>query len=122
MFNGVHVLYYSRDAEADRSFFQNILEVPHVDAGHGWLIFQLPPAEAAFHPAEGEAAGTGKMLPAEVYLMCGNLEETLGQLAAKGVACEAVREERWGRLSRMTLPSGGVLGFYEPKHPTAHRL
>ena len=124
MFSGAHVLFFSRDAEADRAFFRDILGLPFVDAGHGWLIFQLPPSEAAVHPVDAGStmAGPGAMLPAEVYLMCDNLDAALAALQAKGVECEPVREERWGRLSRMKLPSGGALGYYEPRHPVAREL
>lgn len=117
MFHGAHLLFYTRDAEADRVFFRDVLEFPSVDAGHGWLLFRLPPAESAFHPSDGEPGPR-----AELYLMCEDLDATLAALAAKGVACEPARDERWGRVSRLTLPSGGMLGFYQPRHPTALTL
>lgn len=115
MINGGHVIIYSEDAEADRAFLGDVLESPHVDAGAGWLIFKLPPSEIAVHPADGPAAH-------ELYLMCDDLDATMAQLAAKGVACAPVTEARWGRLSRLRLPSGGEIGLYEPRHPRATSL
>ncbi|GID97549.1 VOC family protein [Amorphoplanes digitatis] len=112
MINGAHVIIYSRDAEADRDFFRDTLGYPHVDAGHGWLIFRLPPAEVAMHPADGEPAH-------ELYLMCDDLEATMAELSAKGVECTAVTEERWGVRTALRLPGGSELGLYEPRHPVA---
>jgi catechol 2,3-dioxygenase-like lactoylglutathione lyase family enzyme len=113
MINGAHVIIYSRDAEADRAFFRDTLGYPHVDAGHGWLIFRLPPAEVAMHPADGEPAH-------ELYLMCDDLEATMAELSAKGVEFTlAVTEERWGLRTAVRLPGGGELGLYEPRHPVA---
>ena len=112
MISGAHVIVYSQDAEADRAFFRDVLGFPSVDAGHGWLIFALPPSEAAFHPAE--ANGTH-----ELYLMCDDLTAEMTSLTAKGVACSAVHQERWGSLTQVTLPGGGRIGLYQPKHPTA---
>ncbi|MBN9656938.1 MAG: extradiol dioxygenase [Acidobacteria bacterium] len=124
MFSGAHVLFFSRDAEADRLFLRDTLGMPFVDAGHGWLIFQLPPSETAVHPveAEGTARKDGELLPAEVYLMCDDLETTQEALRARGVEMAEVREERWGRVTRLRLPSGGALGLYQPKHATAYDL
>jgi catechol 2,3-dioxygenase-like lactoylglutathione lyase family enzyme len=110
MINGAHVIIYSRDAEADRAFFRDTLGYPHVDAGHGWLIFRLPPAEVAMHPADGEPAH-------ELYLMCDDLEATMAELSAKGVEFTAVSDERWGLRTAVRLPGGGELGLYEPRHP-----
>jgi len=112
---GAHVIVYSRDADADRAFLRDVLEYPHVDAGGGWLIFKLPPAEVAVHPVEG--AGSH-----ELYLMCDNLNATIEQLAAKGVSCGRVSDQRWGLLTSIRLPSGGELGLYEPRHPLATEL
>jgi len=113
MISGAHVIVYSRDAEADRAFFRDVLGFRWVDAGHGWLIFALPPSEAAFHPAE--ANGTH-----ELYFMCDDLKAEMEALRAKGVACSDVHEERWGTLTRIRLPGGGELGLYQPKHAKAH--
>ena len=112
MISGAHVIIYSKDAEADRAFFTEVLEFASVDAGHGWLIFALPPAEAAFHPAEEN----GKH---ELYLMCDDLPSEMERLRVQGVVCSAVHEERWGSLTSIQMPGGGRLGLYQPKHPTA---
>jgi hypothetical protein len=112
MIDGAHVVIYSRDAEADRRFFQDVLRYPHVDAGHGWLIFKLPPAEVAIHPAEAEASH-------ELFLMCDDLAETMAQLAAKGVEFAPVSQERWGVRTSLKLPGGAELGLYQPHHPRA---
>lgn len=109
---GAHILLYSQDAEADRAFFHDVLEFRSVDAGHGWLIFKLPPAEAAMHPADGETR-------AELYLMCDDLQAVIKALAAKNVTCTGVATERWGIRTSIRLPSGGRLGLYQPAHPTA---
>jgi catechol 2,3-dioxygenase-like lactoylglutathione lyase family enzyme len=114
MINGAHVIVYSKDAEADRAFFKDVLGFPSVDAGHGWLIFALPPAEAAFHPGDNGAH--------QLYLMCDDLKSEMASLAAKGVACEEVQEPPWGFLTTVQLPGGGKLGLYQPKHPTAADL
>jgi hypothetical protein len=97
MINGAHVIIYSKDAEADRKFFCDILKFPAVDAGHGWLIFALPPAEAAFHPDE-------KNDRHELYFMCDDLKSTMESLQRNNVKLEAVKQERWGILTELTLP------------------
>jgi catechol 2,3-dioxygenase-like lactoylglutathione lyase family enzyme len=113
MIMGSHVIVYSRDAEADRAFFADVLGQPHVDAGGGWLIFKLPSAELAVHPSD---RSTGH----ELYFMCDDLEATMSELRAKGVDfTHDVSEERWGRLTRFRLPGGGEVGMYEPRHPLA---
>jgi catechol 2,3-dioxygenase-like lactoylglutathione lyase family enzyme len=113
MINGAHVIIYSRDAEADRVFFRDTLGCHYVDAGHGWLIFRLPPAELALHPADGEQAH-------ELFLMCDDVAATVAELAAKGVEFTIpITEERWGLRTALRLPGGGELGLYEPSHPAA---
>ena len=114
MINGAHVIVYSKDAEADRAFFRDVLGWASVDAGRGWLIFALPPAEAAFHPAEENGIH-------ELYFMCDDLKATMAGLRGKGVSCSEVHEERWGSLTHISLPGGGKLGLYEPKHAKAIR-
>ena len=109
MINGAHVVVYSRDPDADRKFIREILGFPHVDAGGGWLIFQLPRAEVAVHPAEAASH--------ELYLMCDDLDASIASLTAKAVPCSSPREERWARLTTVTLPGGGELGLYKPRHP-----
>jgi catechol 2,3-dioxygenase-like lactoylglutathione lyase family enzyme len=112
---GAHVIVYSRDADADRAFFRDVLEYPHVDAGGGWLIFKLPPAEVAVHPVEGAVSN-------ELYLMCDDVDATVEQLAAKGVTCSPVSDQGWGLLTSIRLPGGGELDLYEPRHPKATEL
>jgi catechol 2,3-dioxygenase-like lactoylglutathione lyase family enzyme len=112
MISGAHVVVYSKDAEADRAFFRDVLGFRSVDAGHGWLIFALPPTEAAFHPAE-----TGDSH--ELYLLCDDLEAEIASLAGRGASCSRVKKERWGSITHIQLPGGGTLGLYQPAHPTA---
>jgi catechol 2,3-dioxygenase-like lactoylglutathione lyase family enzyme len=111
-FSGAHVIVYSRDPEADRAFFRDVLDYPHVDAGGGWLIFRLPPAEVAVHPGEDTSSQ-------ELYLMCDDLDATMRELSGRGVCCTDITEARWGRLSGFHLPGGGDVGIYEPRHPRA---
>jgi len=115
MINGAHVVLYSNNADADRAFLRDVLGFPFVDAGHGWLIFALPPTEVAIHPAE-----TGGRH--ELYLMCDDLKAEISALEAKGVTCSAVHDERWGSITMIHLPGGGEVGLYQPKHPTALAL
>jgi catechol 2,3-dioxygenase-like lactoylglutathione lyase family enzyme len=108
---GAHTVLFSTDAEADRAFFKDVLGFPSVDAGGGWLIFRLPPAEAAFHPAEGG----GKH---ELYLMCDDVQATVAELEAKGVEfSRPIADEGWGLVTALKLPSGTGLALYEPRHP-----
>ena len=111
MINGAHVIVYTKDAEADRAFFKQILGFKSVDAGHGWLIFALPPAEAAFHPDDENGRH-------ELYFMCDDIKAEIEALTKKGVKCSKVQEERWGSITMISLP-GGKIGLYQPKHPTA---
>ena len=112
MISGAHVIVYSKNAEADRAFFRDVLGFKSVDAGHGWLIFALPPAEAAVHPSDGRGAH-------ELYFMCADLKSEMASLAKKGVRCPDVQEARWGSITKIPLPGGGEVGLYQPKHPTA---
>jgi catechol 2,3-dioxygenase-like lactoylglutathione lyase family enzyme len=112
MIFGSHVIVYSRDATADRDFFREVLGFSSVDAGNGWLIFALPPAEVAVHPTEGTVL-------ADLYFMCDDLQAEMQALAAKGVACSQVEEARWGSVTKITLPGGAEVGLYQPKHPSA---
>jgi catechol 2,3-dioxygenase-like lactoylglutathione lyase family enzyme len=126
MVSGVHVLIYTPNPDADRVFFREVLGFKFVDVGHGWLIFALPPAEAAFHPIDTAASSmqhAGRtMLGAVVYLMCDNLKATMSALSAKGVACTEIEKESWGIRTTVRLPSGGEIGLYEPTHETALHL
>ena len=112
MIFGAHIVIYSKDASADRAFFRDVLGYPSVDAGHDWLIFTLPPAEVAVHPAE-ESGGH------ELYLMCDDLNSEMVTLRAKGVRCSEMEEAPWGSITRIQLPGGGTVGLYQPKHPLA---
>jgi catechol 2,3-dioxygenase-like lactoylglutathione lyase family enzyme len=109
MINGAHVIIYSRDGDADRAFLKDVLGFRHVDVGHGWLIFALPDSEVAVHPTEGAETH-------ELYLMTDDVNAEIAKLKAAGVACAAVSDEGWGLLTHLTLPGGGQLGLYEPRH------
>ena len=110
MINGAHVVVYTKNAQADRAFFRDILGFPSVDAGYGWLIFAMPTAEAAFHPSEENDSH-------ELFLMCDDLKAEMAALRAKGVECAGVTEARWGSITKLRLPGGGQIGLYQPKHP-----
>jgi catechol 2,3-dioxygenase-like lactoylglutathione lyase family enzyme len=112
MISGAHVIVYSKDPQADRDFLRDTLGLKHVDAGHGWLIFALPPAEIAVHPAEQNDRH-------ELYFMCSDLKAEMAALQARGIECSKVHQERWGSITKIRLPGGGEIGLYEPKHPTA---
>jgi len=114
MINGAHVVMYSGDPKADRKLFKDVLGLGYVDAGGGWLIFELPPAEVAFHPDESGKPGH------ELFLLCDDVEATVERLIVEGVSVEpGFHDERWGRLAFIRLPGGGRLGVYEPRHPRA---
>jgi hypothetical protein len=115
MLTGAHVILYSKDAQKDRDFLRDVLELPHVDAGHGWLIFGLPPSEVAVHPSEGSAAH-------ELYLLCDDVHALVAKMKQQNVACSPVEEQRWGSLTHLTLPGGGKLGVYQAKHPRPQSL
>lgn len=126
MIFGAHVLLYSNDPEADRAFFRDILGFPHVDVGHGWLIFRLPPAETAVHPVgddDTEQVHAGhRLLGAVLYLMCDDLTAEIASLKSKGVSCTEIDEANWGSKTTIKLPSGGEIGLYQPRHATAFDL
>jgi hypothetical protein len=119
---GAHLLLFSQDPDADRAFFRDVLQFPSVDAGRGWMIFKLPPAEAALHPADAGEGSAGHMLGAQFYIMCDDLPALMKSLEAKQVACTAVTTERWGIKTTVKLPSGGEIGLYQPTHPIALNL
>jgi len=108
MIHGAHVIIYSKNADADRAFFKDTLKYDHADAGHGWLIFALPPAEVAMHPGENDTH--------ELYLMCDDVKTFVADMKKKKVKTGPISEERWGTLTSITLPGGGKLGVYEPHH------
>lgn len=122
MITGAHVLFYSTDADADRAFLQNVLQLRSVDAGHGWLIFAMPPTEAAVHPTSTpflQEQGSAKLLGSVLYLMCDDLTTTIADLVARGAQVSTPEEARWGRFTSLQLPSGAALGLYQPGHKTA---
>ncbi|MEO8077463.1 MAG: VOC family protein [Acidobacteriota bacterium] len=123
MFTGAHVLLYSKDSDADRAFFKDVLEFPAVDAGHGWLIFRLPPSEMALHPSDDKGNtpdGEDPLLRGDLFMMCDDVRTVIARLEAKQVVCAPVVQERWGLRTSIRLPSGAALGVYQPSHPTAH--
>ena len=116
MINGAHIILYSTDAEADRVFIRDVLGFAGVDAGDGWLIFKLPPAEIAVHPTDGPVKH-------ECYLLCDDIEKTLADLTARGVTISRPPSRQgWGLLASIELPSGSELSIYQPRHPTAYDL
>jgi len=123
--NGAHFLLYSKDSEADRAFLRDVLQFRSVDAGRGWLIFRLPPAEIAVHPSSEETAAPNAedgVVGAAFYLMCDDLSSTMKDLRAKKVKFSPVEEAQWGTVTTLRLPSGASIGLYQPKHPTALKL
>jgi len=125
MINGAHFLLYSKNPEADRAFLSDVLEFRFVDAGRGWLIFALPPAEIAVHPTDEDAPqlrADGEVIGASFYLMCDDLASTIESLESKDVLCSEINEAPWGIVTSFRLPSGGEIGLYQPKHPTAFDL
>jgi hypothetical protein len=109
MITGAHSVIYSTDAEADRAFLRDVLKLTHVDVGHGWLIFGLPPAEVAVHPSEKNDVH-------EFFLMCDDLNAFIAELKKHHIACDPVQDQRYGLLTQLTLPGGGKLGVYQPRH------
>ena len=115
MITGLHAIVFSPQAEKVRAFFTDVLGMPSVDAGGGWLIFALPPAELAIHPADGESHH-------EFYLMCDNIRATLAELRSKGVdVAQDVSDQGWGLLAAIRLPDGSEFPIYEPRHPSPPR-
>jgi catechol 2,3-dioxygenase-like lactoylglutathione lyase family enzyme len=109
---GIHAVIFSRDADGVRAFFRDVLGLSSVDAGGGWLIFALPPAELAAHPADGDGHH-------ELYLMCDDVQATVEELTVKGVEfTQPVGDQGFGLMTALRLPGGGELGLYEPRHPS----
>jgi|SRR5581483_8873863 len=109
MITGAHSIIYTKNPEADRAFLRDVLRLSHVDVGGGWLIFGLPPAELAVHPSERNGVH-------ELYLMCDDVNAFVAEMKKHGIAAGAIEDQGWGRLTRVTLPGGGELGVYEPRH------
>jgi catechol 2,3-dioxygenase-like lactoylglutathione lyase family enzyme len=111
MITGVHAVIFTKDAEGLRAFFRDVLGFPSVDAGGGWLIFGLPPAELAAHPADEGGRH-------ELYLMCDDIEATVEELKGKGVEfSRPISDEGFGLMTAIRMPDGGELSIYEPRHP-----
>ena|ERR1043166_7133627 len=106
---GAHSIIYSKNPDADRAFLRDVLKFPHVDVGGGWLVFGLPPSEVAIHPSD-------KNNVHELYLMCDDVQGFVEMMKRHRIECGAVRDEGWGLLTEITLPGGGNLGVYQPKH------
>jgi len=118
MITAAHTIIYAEDAERARAFLRDVLGLPHVDAGGGWLIFKTPPGELAAHPTDAE--GTGRH---ELYLMCDDIESTVADLTTKGVTfTQPITDRAFGRMTTLQIPGAGELGLYEPHHPTAYDL
>ncbi len=109
MIIGAHSIIYSTSPEADRAFLRDVCKLPHVDVGAGWLIFGLPPAEVAVHPSEKNDVH-------EFYLMCDDIDAFVVEMRKRGIACGSVQNEGWGFLTQVTLPGGGKVGVYQPRH------
>ena len=109
MISGAHSIIYSKNPEADRLFFRDVLELPSVDVGGGWLIFGLPPSEVAVHPSEKNDLH-------ELYLICDDVGRFVAAMEQRGLKCAPVQNQRWGLVTQVTLPGGGTLGVYEPRH------
>lgn len=109
MINGTHLVVYSKDIEADRNFFRDILQLTNVDVGRGWLIFGLPPSELAVHPASEDDRH-------EIYLMCDDINSFVEQMTTQKIKCSEIQDQPWGQLVQLTLPGGGNLGVYQPRH------
>lgn len=121
MITAAHTLWYSKNPEADRAFLRDVIGLKAIDIGHGWMIFAMPPSEAAVHPADpgNDTGGDHPMLTAHVYFMCDDLDATLAELGKKGVTFANPQRQPWGIVSQLRLPSGGEIGIYQPLHKTA---
>jgi hypothetical protein len=109
MLIGAHSIIYSTSPEADRAFLRDVLKLPNIDVGGGWLVFGLPPAELAVHPSD-------KNNVHEFYLMCDDVKALIAEMSKRNIACSPVRKLDWGLLTQVTLPGGGKLGIYQPRH------
>jgi len=108
MITGTHAMLFSKDPDADRLFLRDVLEIPCIDSGGGWLIFKLPPAELGVHGGDNGFH--------QVYFICDDVDAFLAAMTAKGVACDPIEAEPWGRITSVALPGGGKLGIYQATH------
>ena len=108
MILGTHAMIFTRDPEADRAFLRDVLELPCIDSGGGWLIFKLPPAELGVHGGENGFH--------QIYFICDDVDEFVRRMSDKGIAADPVAEEDWGRSTAVALPGGGRIGVYEARH------
>src|ERR1700740_192635 len=109
MITGAHTVIYSKNPDADKALFKDVLKLSNVDVGHGWLICGLPPSEVAFHPGD-ENSGS------EFYLLCDDIRTFVKEMATHKLTCSEISEQRWGSVIQLTLPGGGKIGVYQPKH------
>lgn len=109
MINGLHAVIFSENPDADRTFFRDVLKLPNVDVGDGWLIFGMPPAEVAVHPSDSKDRH-------ELYLMCDDIDGFVESVKAHNIECGPISDEGWGLLAQIQLPGGGKLGVYQPRH------
>ena len=109
MITGAHSIIYSTNPEADRALLRDVLKLPHVDVGRGWLIFGLPPAEVAVHPSDKNDVH-------ELYFMCDDVKKFVGTMKDHNISCAEIQDQGWGVLTHLTLPGGGKIGVYEPRH------
>jgi hypothetical protein len=109
MITGAHSIIYSTNPDADRDFFRDVLKLTNVDVGDGWLIFGLPPAEVAVHPGDQNDLH-------EFYLMCDDVKAFVAEMKKRKIVCGPVHDQGWGILTQLTLPGGGKLGVYQPRH------
>ncbi|MBC7835477.1 MAG: VOC family protein [Phycisphaerales bacterium] len=117
MINGLHTMIYAKDAAKARAFFRDVLGIRAIDAGEGWLIFAMPPAEMGVHPAESVEDEAKQ----QIYLMCDDVHATVAQLTAKGVELsQPITDQGWGLMTSLKIPGGGEIALYEPRHPRAH--
>jgi catechol 2,3-dioxygenase-like lactoylglutathione lyase family enzyme len=118
MITGLHTIIYTRDADKTRAFLRDVLGFKHVDAGEGWLIFKMPPAEMGVHPADDQTSGRHQL-----YFMCDDVKRTVQELEAKGVEFTGdITDHGWGILTTIKVPGGADIGLYQPRHPTALSL
>jgi hypothetical protein len=109
MITGAHSIIYSTNPEADRALLRDVFKLPHVDVGHGWLIFGLPPAEVAIHPSDKNDVH-------EFYLMCDDVKQFVAAINEHNISCDEIQDQGWGLLTHLTLPGGGKIGVYQPRH------